>query len=125
MCGSGAARVYHLASFPSAAFVGPPCTRNGCWQGDSTGLWPRNAKRNVGAGLTYPPGVKPSFAKGQLKGRWPVMAAAAAADLSRVDCWESPAVGSVSAKAVKDSQEGAAAFLLSISIGGLLQARDG
>ncbi|CAN0425395.1 unnamed protein product, partial [Ectocarpus sp. 8 AP-2014] len=29
--------------------------------GDACGLWPRAGKLNIGAGLTYPPGVKPSL----------------------------------------------------------------
>ena len=79
-------------------------------QGDASGLWPRAAKRNVGAGLTYPLGVKPSFAKAILKGRWPVMAAAAAAELSRAGAGDN-----------KD----AAPFLVSVCVCGLLAAEEG
>lgn len=79
-------------------------------QGDASGLWPSAAKPNVGAGLTYPPGVKPSFAKLPLRGRWPAMAAAAAAELRR--------------SGPGDSSE-AAPFLLSVCVCGLLAAVDG
>lgn len=79
-------------------------------QGDASGLWPRESKRNIGAGITYPPGVKPSFAKGPLKGRWPVMAAAAAAELRRAGSG--------------DTVE-AAPFLLSVCVCGLLAAEQG
>ncbi|CBJ28961.1 expressed unknown protein [Ectocarpus siliculosus] len=79
-------------------------------QGDACGLWPRAGKLNIGAGLTYPPGVKPSLAKGPLKGRWPVMAAAAAAELAR--------------EGGGDDAE-AAPFLLSVCVCGLLAAEEG
>ncbi|CAB1108275.1 unnamed protein product [Ectocarpus sp. CCAP 1310/34] len=78
--------------------------------GDACGLWPRADKLNIGAGLTYPPGVKPSLAKGPLKGRWPVMAAAAAAELGR--------------EGAGDDAE-AAPFLLSVCLCGLLAAEEG
>lgn len=79
-------------------------------QGDACGLWPRAGKLNIGAGLTYPAGVKPSLAKGPLKGRWPVMAAAAAAELGR--------------EGAGDDAE-AAPFLLSVCVCGLLAAEEG
>lgn len=64
----------------------------------------------MGAGLTYPAGVKPQFAKGPLKGRWPTMAAAAAAELSR---------------AGEGDMEDAAPFLLTVCVCGLLAAVEG
>ncbi|CAM9113863.1 unnamed protein product, partial [Hapterophycus canaliculatus] len=79
-------------------------------QGDADGLWPSAEKRHVSAGLTYPPGVKPSLAKVPLKGRWPVMAAAAAAELGR--------------EGAGDDKE-AAPFLLSVCLCGLLAAEEG
>lgn len=81
-------------------------------QGDAFGLWPCAEKRNTGAGLTYPPGVKPSLAKGPLKGRWPVMAAAAAAELAREE------------SGLREDNE-AASFLLAVSVCGLLAADEG
>eukprot|EP00752_Nemacystus_decipiens_P013802 g12254.t1 len=81
-------------------------------QGDACGLWPCAEKRNTGAGLTYPPGVKASLAKGPLQGRWPVMAAAAAAELAR----EGSGLG-------EDKE--AAPFLLSVSVCGLMAAEEG
>lgn len=89
---------------------------SGYFQGDACGLWPCADKRNTGAGLTYPPGVKPSLAKGPLKGRWPVMAAAAAAELAR----EGSGLGEVLA-----FDKEAAPFLLSVSVCGLLAAEEG
>lgn len=84
------------------------------FQGDACGLWPCADKRNIGAGLTYPPGVKPSLARGPLRGRWPVMAAAAAAELAR----EGGGSG------LAEDKE-AAPFLLSVSVCGLLAAEEG
>ncbi|CAM9976182.1 unnamed protein product [Scytosiphon promiscuus] len=79
-------------------------------QGDADGLWPSNEKRNLCAGLTYPPGVKPALAKGPLKGRWPVMAAAAAAELGRAGAGDDKEV---------------APFLLSVCVCGLVAAQEG
>lgn len=54
--------------------------------------------------------MKPSLAKGPLKGRWPVMAAAAAAELGR--------------EGAEDDKE-ATPFLLSVCVCGLLAAEEG
>lgn len=100
------------------------CVNRRYTQGSSK-LWPRNVKRHLGAGLTYPPGVKPSFARGPLKGRWPAMAAAAATELTRMNGAESAATKMIDAVGGGVVQENAAQFLLAVSLCGLLEARDG